>query len=67
MVYYKPVKITINVFELAKIIIDIVMGHYKLLDSIVANKSLLHLEILIIALLLSWYQIEAFYCILPSD
>ena len=38
MVYYKLVKITINVLGLAKIIINVVMKHHGLLDSIVTNR-----------------------------
>ena len=39
MVYYKPVKFTINAPGLAKLIIDVVVWHHELLDSIVTNKS----------------------------
>ena len=35
MVYYKPIKVTINAPSLAKIIIDVVVKHHGLLDSIV--------------------------------
>ena len=41
MVHYEPVKITINALELAKVILDIVVWHHGLPDSIVTNKSLL--------------------------
>ena len=37
MVYYKLVKININVLGLAKVIIDVVMHYHNLLDSIVIN------------------------------
>ena len=37
MVYYKPVKITINALGLAKVIINVVMKHHGLSDSIVTN------------------------------
>ena len=40
MVYYKLIKITINAPRLAKIIIDLLVRHYRLLDLIVTNKSL---------------------------
>ena len=38
MVYYEPVKVTINAPGLAKIIIDIVVRHYGLPDSIVTDQ-----------------------------
>ena len=38
MVYYKPVKVTINALELAKVIIDVVMCHHDLPDSIISNR-----------------------------
>ena len=37
MVHYKPVKITLNALGLAKVIIDVVVRHPGLLDSIVTN------------------------------
>ena len=39
MVYYQPVKVTINAPRLAKVIIDMVVWHYGLLDSIVTNRG----------------------------
>ena len=39
MVYYKPVKVTIDAPELAKVIIDMVVLYHGLPDSIVTNKS----------------------------
>ena len=39
MVYYKPVKIIINLPRLAEVIIDVVICHHGLLDSIVTNKG----------------------------
>ena len=39
MVNYKPVKITFNVPGLAKVIIDVIVYHYKLSDSIVTNRG----------------------------
>ena len=41
MVYYKPVKITIDAPGLAEIIIDVVVRHHGLPDSIVTNRGLL--------------------------
>ena len=38
MVYYKPVKVTINIPGLAKIIIDIAVRYYGLPDLIVTNQ-----------------------------
>ena len=39
MVHYKPVKITINALRLAKIIIDVVVWHHGLPNSIVTDKG----------------------------
>ena len=41
MVYYEPVKITIDASGLAKVIIDVVIRHHGLLDMIVTNRGLL--------------------------
>ena len=41
MVYYEPVKVTINNLKLAKVIINIVVLHYSPLDSVISNKGLL--------------------------
>ena len=37
MVYYKPVKVIINALSLAKVIIDMVVRHHKLSNSIVTD------------------------------
>ena len=37
MVYYKPVKVTINAPGLAEIIIDVVIHHHSLSDSIISD------------------------------
>ena len=37
MVYYEQVKVTINAPGLAKVIIDVVVRHYSLFDSIISN------------------------------
>ena len=39
MVYYEPVKITIDAPGLAEVIIDIVVRHHNLLDSIVTDRG----------------------------
>ena len=39
MVHYKPIKITINALKLAKVIIEVIVCHHGILDSIVTNKS----------------------------
>ena len=39
MVNYKPVKITIDAPDLAKIILDIIIWHHGLLNSIMSNRS----------------------------
>ena len=41
MVYYKPVKVTIDAPGLAKVIIDVVVRHHGLPDSIVTDRGLL--------------------------
>ena len=40
MVYYEPVKIIINAPDLAKVIIDIMVRHYGLLNLIVTDQEL---------------------------
>ena len=44
IMYYKLVKITINASSLAKIIINMIMRYYGLLDSIFTNQGLLFLS-----------------------
>lgn len=39
MIYYEPVKITINAFSLAKVIIDVVVQYYGLPNSIISDWS----------------------------
>ena len=39
MVHYKPVKITLNIPGLAEVIIDVIVRHYRLLNSIVTNRG----------------------------
>ena len=39
MVYYEPVKVTIDALGLAKVIIDVVVRHHGLPDSIVTNRG----------------------------
>ena len=39
MVHYKPMKITIDAPSLAEIIIDVVIRHHGLLDSIITDRS----------------------------
>ena len=41
MVYYEPVKVTIDALGLAKVIIDVVVQYYGLPDLIVTNRGLL--------------------------
>ena len=41
MVHYKPVKVTIDAPSLAKVIIDMVVRHHSLPDSIVTDRGLL--------------------------
>ena len=40
-IYYEPIKVTINVLGLAKVIINIVIRHYGLPNSIVTDRGLL--------------------------
>ena len=44
MVYYKPVKVTIDTPGLAKLIIDVVVRHYRVLESIVTDRDLLFIS-----------------------
>ncbi len=44
MVYYKPIKIIIDVSDLAEVIIDMVVQHYGVLKSIVTNWGLLFIS-----------------------
>lgn len=39
MIYYKPVKVTINAFGLAKVILDVLVQYHGLLNSIVGDTS----------------------------
>ena len=39
IVHYKPVKVTINAPELAKVIIDVVIQYHGLPDSIISNQG----------------------------
>ena len=39
MVYYKPIKITINVTGLTKVIIDMVVSYYSFPNFIVTNRG----------------------------
>ena len=41
MVHYEPVKVTIDAPELAKVILDVVVCHHGLPDSIMTDKSLI--------------------------
>ena len=41
MVYYKPVKVTINISGLAEVIIDVVVRHHSLSDSIITDRRLI--------------------------
>ena len=44
MILYKPVKVTINVPELAEVIIDVVVQHHGLLDSIISDRGAIFLS-----------------------
>ncbi len=39
MVHYRPVKVTINALGLAEVIIDVVMHHHGVLESIVLDQG----------------------------
>ncbi len=41
MIYYKPVKVTIDISGLVKVIIDVVVRHYNIFKSIVIDQGLL--------------------------
>ena len=44
MVYYKLVKVTINISGLTKVIIDVVVRHHDFPDSIVTNQESLFIS-----------------------
>ena len=44
MVHYKPVKVTINAPELAEVILDVVVRHHGLPDSIVSDRGSLFIS-----------------------
>ena len=44
MVYYKPVKVTINALGLAKVILDVVVWHHGLPNSIISDKGSLFIS-----------------------
>ena len=44
MVHYKPVKVIINAFDLAKVILDIVVWHHGIPNSIVTDRSSLFIS-----------------------
>ena len=44
MIYYEPVTVTINTSALAKVIINIVVRHHGLPDSIVTDRGLLFIS-----------------------
>ena len=39
MVHYEPVKVTIDALELVEVIIDVVVQHHGLLDSIISDRG----------------------------
>ena len=41
MVYYEPVKVTIDTPGLAKVILDMIVQYYGLSDSIIINRDFL--------------------------
>ena len=41
MVYYEPIKVTIDAPRIAEIILDVLIWHHGLLNSIVSNRGLL--------------------------
>ena len=65
MVYYKPVKITLDEPGLAEVIIDVVVHHHRLPDSIVTDQgSLFTLKfwsLLCYFLGIKWRLFTAFY------
>ena len=44
MVHYKPFKVTIDAPRLAKVIIDVIVWHHGLLNSIVTDRDLLFIS-----------------------
>ena len=68
MVYYKPVKVTINAPGLAEIIINIVVRYHDLPDSIVIDRGIaIYLKVLVIAMLFPRHQAKTPHRLLPLD
>lgn len=44
MIYYKPVKVTINVISLVNVIINMVIQHYRLFELIVIDRGILFIS-----------------------
>ena len=65
MVYYKPVNVTIDALGLAEVIIDVVVRHHGLLDSIINNWGSLFTSklwsLLCYFLGIKWWLSTAFY------
>lgn len=41
IIYYKPIKVTINILDLTKVIINVIMYYYSILKSIIMDLGLL--------------------------
>ena len=41
MIYYKPVKVNINTLKLVRVIFNMIIKYYSLLDLIIINRDLL--------------------------
>ena len=41
MVYYEPIKLTIDIPELAKVIFNVIIQYYSLFNLIISNRGLL--------------------------
>ena len=68
MVHYEPVKVTIDAPGLAEVILDVVVRHHDLPDSIGSDRgSLFTSKFWVIALLLPRHQTEALHCFPSSD
>ena len=44
MIYYKPIKVTIDVLSLVKVIINMVLCYFRVLESIIMERSLLFIS-----------------------
>lgn len=67
IVYYKLIKITINAPGLSKVIIDIMIRHYSLSNSILFIKDCYLPQRFGPCYAIFWHQAKTFLCLLPIN